>query len=277
MISKASLEECPLLLARLADLDRRLVTATVFLPAYDLRQYSLQIKALGDSLQDRQLSLRPRAKFSFKSKTGGAAGKSKSNLTSLSSSDSVAPAESLAIAHSATPSNRHTFPPPPPNTTQTPALSTATDLLLTRLVSNSINLTPPSINLTSLHIKDAKSSIVLTPRIETSLMVDDCVDCLVIATARQIRIHKTTNSIFLITASSKPIIEDCHGLIFSPIPPSLFDRLHLLPDPTKNQNACEDVQDFNWIKNGQSPNWRLATVEESKVYCARVLSALDSP
>lgn len=65
--------------------------------------------------------------------------------------------------------------------------------------------------------------------------------------------HNSTNTRVFLHATSDPIIEDCTDISFSSNP---FITSN---DTTSSLN----VQDFNWLKQIQSPNWRM--VENSKI------------
>lgn len=87
-------------------------------------------------------------------------------------------------------------------------------------------------------------------------------------TSKQSRMHTSTNMDIYLHVTSEPIIEDCTDMRFAPYPYqevlptdqllTLFVAAGLRPE----KNLFENVKDFNWLRQQQSPNWRLLDASE---------------
>ena len=56
---------------------------------------------------------------------------------------------------------------------------------------------------------------------------------------------------------SKPIIEDCGGIRFAPVP-----ECYMSKDGKQMEDHWNEVQDFKWLKAEHSPNWCVMPEEE---------------
>jgi len=102
--------------------------------------------------------------------------------------------------------------------------------------------------------------------VQTSIFIDNCVNCTFVLACQQLRTHTTQDSKFYLKVTAKGIIEDCKGLQFAPYNLDYPDigshmtKSGLDPD----SNLWDDIDDFNWLYSGkQSPNWSLLP-EESR-------------
>lgn len=85
-----------------------------------------------------------------------------------------------------------------------------------------------------------------------AVYVTECTDCTLYLGARQLRIHTSKAVDSYIHTASHPVIEHCSRLRFAPYPP--------LPPPLDadldaGANMWSHVDDFDWLKQQQSPNW----------------------
>lgn len=137
-------------------------------------------------------------------------------------------------------------------------------LSLSHLYRCVIDLCPPHATdvaeptLTTLHAKDLQQCIMIAPVLPGSAMLSEMVDCLVIVGAQQFRIHSSTNTQVLLNVASLPVIEHCTNLAFGPCPLFLLSTL-----PAVYESKHIHVQDFDWVRGGQSPNWRLLSKEQA--------------
>ena len=74
---------------------------------------------------------------------------------------------------------------------------------------------------TGLAIKNVRHSLIVVGRVNGAAHLTDLRDSIVVVSARQVRIHECHNVDFYLFCSSHPIIEDCQGVRFAPIPDSL--------------------------------------------------------
>jgi len=117
---------------------------------------------------------------------------------------------------------------------------------------------------TALWIRGLKNCTVFAVPVGGSIYVTECEGCTLYLGSRQLRMHTSTNTDFYIHTSSHPIIEHCQALRFAPypaLPPSLsgaFAAASLKPE----HNQWQLVDDFDWLKAAQSPNWAVLPAAE---------------
>ncbi|OXC87004.1 tubulin folding cofactor C [Cryptococcus neoformans] len=111
--------------------------------------------------------------------------------------------------------------------------------------------------LTALHAKDLEQCIMVAPVLPGSAMLSEMVDCLVIVGAQQFRIHSSTNTKVLLNVASLPVIEHCTNLAFGAYPSFLLSTQPVY------ESKHTQVQDFDWVRGGQSPNWSLLTTDQA--------------
>jgi hypothetical protein len=131
----------------------------------------------------------------------------------------------------------------------------------------------------SLALKDIDKSLIVAGKVTGAAHITGVKNSIIVVTARQVRIHECKNVDIYLYCASHPIIEDCSGMRFAPIPatyvsPPYADNL-LQPiltrgvydtqtteedDPTKNQ--WDQVDDFKWLKTEHSPNWSILPEDE---------------
>ncbi len=79
----------------------------------------------------------------------------------------------------------------------------------------------------------------------------------------QVRIHDATQTDFYLNVGSKPIIESSKELLFAPYSNS-----------EKEKNFWNEVEDFNWLRQAQSPNWALMP-EDARLADAELESMVE--
>jgi hypothetical protein len=99
---------------------------------------------------------------------------------------------------------------------------------------------------TALHVADIANCRVFVAPVDGSVYVEGCTNCVFAVASHQLRIHSATDTRFLVRCRSNPIIEHSTGLVFGPY----------CCDSRDDDQSWQNVQDFNWIKPEQSPNWR---------------------
>jgi hypothetical protein len=78
-------------------------------------------------------------------------------------------------------------------------------------------------------------------------------DSVLVVSCRQFRMHSSRNVTIYLHSSSRPIIEDCAGLRFAPLPAPYADRVTATATP----NHWDQIDDFKWLKLEPSPNFRV--------------------
>lgn len=100
----------------------------------------------------------------------------------------------------------------------------------------------------AVHGKALRRTVLILPPISGSVLLDDCVDCVIVVACHQFRMHATTNTDLYLHVGSMPVIEQCTRIRIAPYPFEI-----LTPDTRESQHFA--VQDFDWILPGQSPHW----------------------
>ncbi|EGF80070.1 hypothetical protein BATDEDRAFT_88871 [Batrachochytrium dendrobatidis JAM81] len=256
-----SLSQCPSGLSdelvavksEIAILSKRVTDATLFLPLYDQRQCSLQLKDLNDQVTRIQGT---RAKFSFKSSKS----KPSTNTKLTVSEHVVSDTASTLPLHGQVYSNING------KTCVAQTLPTSEqDLYVSNIVSSVLDLR--CISAGAVHLKNITNSIVLFGPIRGSILVEQCIQSTVAVVCRQCRIHDSHRSIFHLHVASHPIIEDCDEIGFTSFEPLLltnFDESLKTVGLVATRNEFNKVEDFNWLRQQASPNWRL--IDEPNVF-----------
>ncbi|WYZ34131.1 hypothetical protein EsH8_I_000407 [Colletotrichum jinshuiense] len=124
-----------------------------------------------------------------------------------------------------------------------------------------------STSFATLALKNIQKSLVVAGNVAGPAHITGVSDSIVVVSARQVRIHECRNVDIYLQCSSHPIIEDCSGMRFAPLPASFVGRPGPRPprdrvltgeqetpgDPVENQ--WDQVDDFKWLKSEPSPNW----------------------
>ena len=108
-----------------------------------------------------------------------------------------------------------------------------------------------------LTLKNISSSLIICGRVNGAAHLTNIQDSVVVVASRQFRMHRSSNCDVYLFTTSRPIIEDSTAIRFAPIP-----DLYLSDKDGEAENQWSTVDDFNWLKNEQSPNWNVT--ESSK-------------
>ncbi|KAF3132279.1 hypothetical protein TWF703_007398 [Orbilia oligospora] len=264
-------------LSKISELTLELKDASNYLPAYDQKVYSEQLKAVTEELNVARKSVAPRSKFSFKNRrTGSSTASASSDTTpavsapqklasipssSSSTSTSTSTSSNLQTISLTSLTSTHTTPPPP-----TPQ---STILSLSSLTSCIITPPPPSSSsnyFTTTSINTIKSSILILPKITGPAHLTSLKNSVLVISCHQFRLHDSSDLDVYLRCRSRPIIERCKGVRVSFLPEVL--KAVLDGDDNKEDDEVEEdrwnqIDDFNWLKEGRpSPNWRVLEEEE---------------
>ncbi|KAK6506333.1 hypothetical protein TWF506_011251 [Arthrobotrys conoides] len=260
-------------LSKISGLTLELKDAANYLPGYDQKVYSEQLKGITEELNIVKKSVAPRSKFSFKNRRAGAA----SDTTTPAISDtppqpvssitsppptSTSSTSTLQTISLTTLTSIHTSPPPP--TPQTTILS------LTALTSCIITPPPPPLTttttFTTASITNITTSILILPRINGPAHLTSIKNSVVVISCHQFRLHDSSDIDVYLSCRSRPIIERCKGVRVSFLPGVL--RTLIFGDgeeeeEEEKEDRWNQIDDFNWLKEGRpSPNWRVLEDEE---------------
>jgi hypothetical protein len=67
--------------------------------------------------------------------------------------------------------------------------------------------------------------------------------------------HDSTNNTVLVNIPSMPIIEHSTDIAFGALPGKILSPTPTLSLDTKSKSRHWEVQDFDWVREGDSPNW----------------------
>ncbi|KAG0270054.1 hypothetical protein BGZ95_001812 [Linnemannia exigua] len=227
------------------------------------------IKAMSEKLAQLRVKLVPKTKFSFKSrKTAGATPSPTSTPRPIASPKHIASTptidQSLFLKFEDR-TGEHLFIGSLSLPLSGAGAGAAKDVALTNLTDCTINLVH-DIPLGAIHVKNLKRCTLVFPPVSGSILLHDCEGCTVVGACHQSRMHTSTNMNIYIHVTSEPIIEDCTDMRFAPygqiLPVEELDRLFEAAQLNRSVNLYDRVKDFNWLRQQQSPNWRL--LEESE-------------
>ncbi|KAG9243002.1 tubulin-specific chaperone-like protein c [Calycina marina] len=102
-----------------------------------------------------------------------------------------------------------------------------------------------------LALKDIKESLIIAGHVAGAAHITAVENSVIVVASRQVRIHDCKNVDIYLECSSRPIIEDCENIRFSPIP----DLHNIMAEAATNQ--WDQVDDFKWLKAEHSPNWSI--------------------
>ncbi len=111
----------------------------------------------------------------------------------------------------------------------------------------------------SLMLRDLARCLIVAGRVRGAVHITGLRDCVLVVAARQVRIHESRNvDVYLQTThGGRPIIEDCRGMRFAPLPKAWGEddgKGEAETDTTDDSWA--QVDDFKWLRADQpSPNW----------------------
>ncbi|MCJ1483777.1 hypothetical protein MMC06_003945 [Schaereria dolodes] len=111
--------------------------------------------------------------------------------------------------------------------------------------------------LAGLTIKNVRKSLLVCGSVNGAAHVTGVESSVIVVTTRQFRMHECWNCIVYLHCSSRPIIEDCHGIEFASLP----EVYQTLPSLKSTPNQYSQVDDFKWIKAEHSPNWGILPPE----------------
>ncbi|KAK5995588.1 Tubulin-specific chaperone C-like protein [Cladobotryum mycophilum] len=107
-------------------------------------------------------------------------------------------------------------------------------------------------------LKDINRSLIIAGRVAGSIHISGISDSILVVVARQVRIHECKNVDIYLHCASHPIIEDCSGMRFAPLPESYMTDVD-----RSTENQWDQVDDFKWLKSDHSPNWTTLSVAQT--------------
>lgn len=256
-----------LLNPQLTALQRAMADHAHLLTAYDLRATKIQLGVLEESLARTADTIAPRKKFAFKKKTQPAAATA---IGAANAADAVT--SSAAAAAPAVPAIAEQLPPEDPLTgfyrkeglilVKSGGSVTGKDVMLTHLRNCVVFiLDRPS----ALRCHDLVGCHVYVGPCSGSVLIYGATDSTFHMATRQLRIHDTHRTTFHLHALSSPIVEHTDTSGFA-----AYDFAYPNIDEDLRQSGFEGttsrhatVEDFNWLRAQQSPNWYALLPEQN--------------
>ncbi|KAI7895508.1 tubulin binding cofactor C-domain-containing protein [Mucor mucedo] len=230
------------ILQKINTLEKNVTKATEYIPSYDERQCSLQLKELMEKLETTKAELTPKAKFSFKSR------KNKTVVAPVTPSVPLAlPKEESEILSDATVLLRDkdncvlTL----KDSERKQQSQTSVDILLSNLHHCVVILEQDNVQISAIHIKNVHHCVIYCGSIEGSVLMYGLTDSVLVVGCHQFRMHDAHHVDIMLHVTSRPIIEDSNNIQVGRFQCS--DAV----------NYYDQLEDFNWLKKQASPNWTL--------------------
>ncbi|KAI4859065.1 TBCC-domain-containing protein [Hypoxylon rubiginosum] len=279
-------------LAGISRLSNEVMDAGDYIPAYDQRTYSQAIKALTEKINEKTASFAPKSRFQFKSK-----GKTTSQTepqadprlrTAFSNVGSRQSPVMDAVKRDAevsapSPSKDYNEDLEQQSGVRKPSFSNAKSIALydhsglhimlpstasratssgslTNLERCVVDMTVPTSTgapFAGLVLKNIKESLIVAGHVAGPVHMTGLENSTVVVAARQVRIHECRNVDVYLHCASHPIIEDCSGMRFAPLP-----ELYASKSEAGDKNQWDQVDDFKWLKSEPSPNWSTLPEEQ---------------
>ncbi|KAI9255564.1 tubulin binding cofactor C-domain-containing protein [Sporodiniella umbellata] len=242
-----------LILQRINALEKKITDSLAFIPSYDERQFSLQIKALNEKLTMTKTRLQPKAKFSFRSRPSKGVKPavveekapeverdvvSKATILLKDRSDMVLRLDGLV---------------------QKPGM----DVLLSDL-SRCVILLETQHTISAVHIKNLENCLLFCGSIDGSVLIYGITRSIVSVDCHQLRIHNAQQLDVLMHVTSRPIIEDSQHITTGQ-----------LTEKENTVNYFNQLEDFNWLKKQPSPHWKLMPQERADTLKSLNLAGSD--
>jgi hypothetical protein len=126
---------------------------------------------------------------------------------------------------------------------------------VTRMNRCIVDMSVPTANgapFAGLTLKSIKESLVIAGHVAGAAHITAVENSIIVVASRQVRMHDCKNVDVYLHCASRPIIEDCVNIRFSPIP-----ECYMLDSGEVPRNHWDEVDDFKWLKAEHSPNWSI--------------------
>jgi len=101
-----------------------------------------------------------------------------------------------------------------------------------------------------LAMRNISGSLIVAGRVTGPVHITGVKDSILVMSARQVRIHECKDVDIYLHCGSHPIIEDCTGMRFAPLP-----SCYITEAEKSGENQWNQVDDFKWLKASESPHW----------------------
>ena len=109
----------------------------------------------------------------------------------------------------------------------------------------------------SLTLRDIHNSLIICGHVAGPIHITSMHDSVLVVATRQFRMHDSKSVDVYLQTASRPIIEDCEGIRFAPLP-----ECYVTESTAKAKNLWDQVDDFKWLKAEASPHWSVLPEEK---------------
>ncbi|KAK4521703.1 phosphopyruvate hydratase [Mucor velutinosus] len=242
------------ILQEINNLEKRLTKATAFIPSYDERQFSLQLKELSETLERNKAELTPKAKFSFKSRKKKPSTPDTSNTTTASQAPSDSTDGDILSEATVLFKDKQDAVLTLKDANNISANNRSIDILISNIKNCVVILHGDGIQISAVHIKNIENSVVYCGKIEGSVLMYGLTNSVLFAGCHQFRMHEAHNVDMMLHVASRPIIENSHNI-----------QVCEWSSTNTSTNYFDQIEDFNWLKKQASPNWKVMDQDKKQM------------
>ncbi|CAK1600678.1 unnamed protein product [Parnassius mnemosyne] len=117
----------------------------------------------------------------------------------------------------------------------------------------------------TLHLTNLDNCVILSGPVTSSVFVDKCTNCKIVAACQQLRMHTSNKCDIYLHVTSKGIVEDCSEIRTAPYNLRYDDlEKHFnMSSLDRNNNNWDSLDDFNWLApDVPSPNWSILDAKD---------------
>mmetsp|Transcript_34987 Transcript_34987/g.48886 ORF Transcript_34987/g.48886 Transcript_34987/m.48886 type:complete len:342 (-) Transcript_34987:149-1174(-) len=242
------------IMAKIFELQHFAAASTFFLPPYEIQQARKIVSELQNTASKEKSRLLPRRRFRFskkrkpkEKKEGGSAPSGAGTVStegeklfSLVKGDTMFTIENKS--DQIVKVNEEDF-------------KENRNIKLSEMANSEIHILH---GLSTLRMTDLKTCKIYVGPVSGPVYIERCEGCTFFFACRQLRAHEMKECNVYLRVASKPIIEHCSGIGFAPY---IVEYENLARDlvtagfTEKQPNCWDQVCDFNWLREQQSPNW----------------------
>lgn len=236
-------ENFPNILQKIYELQGFVNDSKTFLPAYNMKKCSNEIKDVTKCYEQMHEKLMPKKKFTFGKRPPKSVVKDKVENKFESINELKFYKEDYGFKNR---SNE--------NLKLTEDKTLSKDIALDVLTNCNILIcgTPSTVRVSSV------TSCKIFACASTSIFVENCKDTIFMCASQQLRIHDTVATDFYIYVTSSAIIENCKQLRFAPLSLNnpLIKMSFEMANFDESNNNWKVINDFDWLSSYESsPNW----------------------
>ncbi|GAN10602.1 tubulin-specific chaperone c protein [Mucor ambiguus] len=235
------------ILQNINNLEKKLTKATAFIPSYDERQFSIQLKELSETLERNKAELTPKAKFSFKSRKKKPSAPEISNTSSTSQAPLASKDGDILSEATVLFKDKEDAVLTLSDANKSSANDKSIDILISNVKNCVVILQENGIQISAVHIKNIENSVVYCGEIEGSVLMYGLKNSVLFAGCHQFRMHEARNVDMMLHVTSRPIIEDSNNIQVC--------EWNIINQTSTNH--FDQIEDFNWLKKQASPNWKV--------------------